>query len=143
MAFGLDDIIAEGLKIINKFIPDPNQAAQAQLELLKIKQADNFKELEVQLQEQQMQADINKVEAASDNIFVSGPRPFIMWICGVAFGLQFVMFPLMVFIAAFFNKIVQVPVLPMEALMTVLLGTLGLGGYRSWEKIKGVRNGGA
>lgn len=143
MAFGLDDIIAEGLKIVNKFIPDPQQQVEAQLEMMKIKQADAFKELDAALQEQQMQADINKVEAASDHIFVSGPRPFIMWICGVAFGLQFVIFPLVLFIASFFGITVQLPVLPMEALMTVLLGTLGLGGYRSWEKIKGVRNGGA
>lgn len=143
MAFGLDDIIAEGLKIINKFIPDPQAQVAAQLEMMKIKQADAFKELEVQLQEQQMQADINKVEAASDNLFVAGPRPFIMWICGVAFGLQFVLFPLGVFIASLFSKVVPLPTLPLEALMTVLLGTLGLGGYRSWEKIKGVRNGGA
>ena len=143
MAFGLDDIIAAGLQIINKYIPDPQAAAQAQLEMMKIKQAESFKELEVALQEQQMQADINKVEAASDKLFVAGPRPFIMWICGVAFGLQFVLFPLMVFIAQLFNKMMQVPILPLEALMTVLLGTLGLGGYRSWEKIKGVRNGGA
>lgn len=143
MAFGLDDIIASGLKIIDKFIPDPEAKARANLEMMQIKQAEAFKELEVALQEQQMQADINKVEAASDNIFVAGPRPFIMWICGVAFGLQFVLFPLMVFIAQMFGKLLQVPVLPLEALMTVLLGTLGLGGYRSWEKIKGVRNGGA
>lgn len=143
MAFGLDDIIASGLKIIDKFIPDPEAKARANLEMMQIKQAEAFKEMEVALQEQQMQADINKVEAASDNIFVAGPRPFIMWICGVAFGLQFVLFPMMVFIAQFFGKMVQTPLLPMEALMTVLLGTLGLGGYRSWEKIKGVRNGGA
>lgn len=143
MVFGLDDIIASGLKIIDKFIPDPEAKARANLEMMQIKQAEAFKEMEVALQEQQMQADINKVEAASDNIFVAGPRPFIMWICGVAFGLQFVLFPMMVFIAQFFGKMVQTPLLPMEALMTVLLGTLGLGGYRSWEKIKGVRNGGA
>lgn len=140
---GLDTIIGEALAIVNKFVPDPQAQVNAQIEMMKIKQLDSFKEIDAALQEQQMQADINKVEAASDHIFVSGPRPFIMWICGVAFGLQFVLFPLMVFIAAFFGVTVTVPVLPLEALMTVLLGTLGLGGYRSWEKIKGVRNGGA
>lgn len=143
MAFGLDDIIAEGLKIINKFVPDPQAQVEAQLEMMKVKQADSFKEIDAALQEQQMQADINKVEAASDHIFVSGWRPFMGWICGLGFALQVIVFPVVSTAAAAFNKAFPMPEMPIEVLMTTLLGLLGLGGMRSWEKTKGVRNGGA
>lgn len=143
MAFGLDDIIASGLKIIDKFIPDPEAKARANLEMMQIKQAEAFKELEVALQEQQMQADINKVEAASDKVFVAGWRPFIGWICGVGLGLQVIIFPLVATVAAAMGVSVTMPEMPVEVLMVNLTGMLGLAGARSWEKIKGVRNGGA
>ena len=143
MAFGLDDIIAEGLKIINKFIPDPQAQVQAQLEMLRIKQQDTFKELELQLQEQQMQADINKQEAASDHVFVSGWRPFIGWVCGVGFALQVIVFPIVSTAAVALGHPLVMPEMPIEVLMVNLMGMLGLGGYRSWEKVKGVKNGGA
>ena len=143
MAFGLDDIIAEGLKIINKFIPDPQAQVQAQLEMLKIKQADSFKELEVQLQEQQMQADINKVEAASDHIFVSGWRPFMGWICGLGFAMQVIFFPLAATVSVVIGHPIQMPEMPIEVLMTTLMGMLGLGYYRTREKMGGLKNGGA
>lgn len=141
--FGLDDIIAEGLKIINKFVPDPNQAAQAQLEMLKIKQADNFKNLEVALQEKQMQADINREEAKSDSRFVAGWRPFVGWVCGVGFSLQVVVFPLLSFVLAMIGHPLTMPEMPIEVLVTTLFGLLGLGGLRTWEKKAGLRNGGS
>lgn len=143
MAFGLDDIIAEGLKIINKFIPDPQAKIEAQLEMMKIKQADAFKEIEAQLQEQQMQADINKQEAASDHVFVAGWRPFIGWVCGVGFALQVIIFPIVSTAAVALGHPLAMPEMPIEVLMVNLMGMLGLGGYRSWEKVKGVKNGGA
>ena len=143
MAFGLDDIIAASLRIVDKFIPDPEAKARAQLEMLNIKQAEVFKQLEVALAEQQMQADINKVEAASDHVFVSGWRPFMGWICGLGFAMQVIVFPVVSTIAAMVNHSFPMPEMPIEVLMTTLLGLLGLGGMRSWEKTKGVRNGGA
>lgn len=143
MAFGLDDIIAEGLKIINKYIPDSQAQVNAQIEMMKIKQLDAFKEMETALQEKQMQADINKVEAASDKVFVAGWRPFIGWICGVGLGLQVIIFPLVATVAAAIGISFTLPEMPVEVLMVNLTGMLGLAGARSWEKIKGVRNGGA
>lgn len=142
MAFGLDDIIAEGLKIINKFVIDPEAQTRAQLEMLKIKQADVFKEMEVALQEKQMQADINKVEAASNSRFVAGWRPMTGWVCSVGLGLQVIIFPIVATVAAAMGKTLVMPEMPIEVLMVNLTGMLGLAGARSWEKIKGVRNGG-
>ena len=143
MAFGLDDIIATALKVVDKFIPDPEAKARAQIEMLNIKQAESFKELEVALQEQQMQADINKVEAASDHIFVAGWRPFMGWICGLGFAMQVIIFPLVATVATLVGHQIQMPEMPIEVLMTTLMGMLGLGYYRTREKMGGLKNGGA
>lgn len=144
MAFGLDDIIAEGLKVINKFIPDPQAQVNASLEMMKIKQADAFKELDAALQADQMQADINKTEAASDHVFVSGWRPFIGWVCGLGLALQVILFPcISTVVSIIVGHPPTMPEMPIEVLMVNLTGMLGLGAYRSYEKVKGVKNGGA
>lgn len=144
MVFGLDDIIAEGLKILNKYIPDPQAQAQASIDMMKIKQADAFKEIEAALQADQMQADINKVEAASDHVFVSGWRPFIGWVCGAGLALQVIIFPcISTVVSLILGHPPIMPEMPIEVLMVNLTGMLGLGAYRSYEKVKGVKNGGA
>lgn len=140
---GITTIIGQALSIVNKFVKDPEAQAQAQIEILKITQSSQFKEIDAALQEQQMQADINKVEAASDHIFVSGWRPAIGWVCGIGFALQVILFPIVTTVAVIFDHPLEMPTMPTEILMTNLTALLGLGGLRSWEKTKGLRNGGA
>jgi phenylpyruvate tautomerase PptA (4-oxalocrotonate tautomerase family) len=85
------------------------------------------------------QIDINKEEAKSRNIFIAGWRPFVGWTCGLALFWHFLGLPVTLFITGWFN--LQHPPLPefdMNSLMTVLLGMLGLGGMRSFEKFKGL-----
>jgi phenylpyruvate tautomerase PptA (4-oxalocrotonate tautomerase family) len=85
------------------------------------------------------QIEINKEEAKSRNIFIAGWRPFVGWTCGLALFWHFLGLPVTLFITGWFN--LQHPPLPefdMNSLMTVLLGMLGLGGMRSFEKFKGV-----
>ena len=85
------------------------------------------------------QIDINKEEAKSRNIFIAGWRPFVGWTCGLALFWHFLGLPVTLFITGWFN--LQHPPLPefdMNSLMTVLLGLLGLGGMRSFEKFKGL-----
>ena len=84
------------------------------------------------------QLEINKAEASHRNIFVAGWRPFIGWTCGVALFWHFVGLPITMFVIAWLQ--LDMPILPkfeMETLMTVLMGMLGLGGLRTFEKIKG------
>jgi hypothetical protein len=80
-----------------------------------------------------IQTKINEIEAQHRTVFVAGWRPFIGWVCGVALAYNFVIRDL--FIWAMKPEIVP-PALQMEHLMTVLLGMLGLGGLRTYEKIK-------
>tara|TARA_R100000322_G_scaffold81987_1_gene51264 strand:+ start:702 stop:1097 length:396 start_codon:yes stop_codon:yes gene_type:complete len=85
------------------------------------------------------QIEINKIEAASSDFFKSSWRPFIGWVCGVAFAYHFVLQPIIIFVVALFGA--EIPALPefdMASLMTVLGGLLGLGGLRTYEKSKGL-----
>ena len=85
------------------------------------------------------QLEINKMEAQHRSLFVAGWRPFLGWGLSFAMVWHFVLAPLITFICAFSG--VEIPDLPyfdMESLMTVLLGMLGLGGLRSFEKSKGL-----
>jgi len=85
------------------------------------------------------QVEVNKAEAQHRSIFVAGWRPFVGWVCGLALAYHFVLAPIILFATAVAG--IQIPELPsfdMETLTTVLLGMLGLGGLRSFEKYKGV-----
>jgi hypothetical protein len=85
------------------------------------------------------QLEINKAEAQHRSIFVAGWRPFVGWTCGVALAWHFVLAPFVIFASAYAG--VALPDLPqfdMSSLLTVLMGMLGLGGMRSFEKMKGL-----
>lgn len=85
------------------------------------------------------QIEVNKAEAASGSIFKGGWRPFIGWVCGFAFMYHFVLQPLIVFgVTTAGITIPPLPEFDMSSLMTVMMGMLGLGGLRTFEKQKGV-----
>jgi hypothetical protein len=85
------------------------------------------------------QLEINMAEAASGSVFKGGWRPFIGWVCGVAFAYHFVIQPFIVFgVAAAGVEIPPLPEFDMSSLMTVMMGMLGLGGLRTFEKTKKV-----
>ena len=80
----------------------------------------------------ELQTKINEVEAQHRSLFVAGWRPAIGWVCGLAFAYHYVAFPI---IRTIYPN-VEFPVLDTEPLFTVLLGMLGLGGLRTFEKLK-------
>ena len=85
------------------------------------------------------QVEINKIEAASSSLFVSGGRPFVVWVCAFALAYAAVIEPIARFVATVgFAYSGPFPVIDTDLTMQVLLGLLGLGAYRSVEKIKGV-----
>ena len=99
-------------------------------ELLKGKEIDPQKLIE-------LQSEINKVEAQHRTIFVAGWRPFIGWVCGVALAYNFVLRDILIWLI---GPEQVPPALQMEHLMTVLIGMLGLGGMRTFEKFKDKSN---
>lgn len=82
------------------------------------------------------QLEVNKVEAGHTSKFVSGWRPFTGWICATALGYHFILQPLLTFALYTFGNEIVLPTFDMTTLTTVLLGMLGLGGMRSFEKVK-------
>jgi hypothetical protein len=126
-----------GGKIIDRIWPDPTQAAAAKLELLKMQQTGELAVITGQLE-------INRVEAASTSVFVAGWRPFVGWVCGAAFAYKFVAAPAMAFALTALGVLdgaghpIVLPVLDFTEMSTVLLGMLGIGGFRTVEKLKGV-----
>jgi len=118
------------LKILKRLLgfSDKNDISGLGLEireLIKGKEIDPQKLIE-------LQAEINKMEAQHRTVFVAGWRPFIGWVCGFALAYNFVLRDLLIW---FFGPETAPPALQMEHLMTVLLGMLGLGGMRTFEKL--------
>lgn len=122
--------------LFDKIIPDPDAREKAKLELLKVERESDLDALKLALSADQMQTDINKTESTHRNLFVAGWRPFIGWVCGVAFAYHFIIQPILAFIIANHGAQVQLPAFDIDALFTVLMGMLGLGGLRTIEKIK-------
>ncbi len=120
-------IAGQVIGIIDKFIPDPAAKAKALQELAA---------LEGELAMKQM--DVNIAEASHQSVFVAGWRPAIGWVCGLAFAYSFILRDfLMVGGKAFFGIDPNtVPPIDNASLMTVLLGILGLGAMRTYEKVK-------
>lgn len=126
----LELIVGPLFKVIDKIIPDPQAKAQMQLELIRLQQSGELAQMTGQME-------INKVEAASPDLFRGGWRPFIGWICGVGLLYQFLLRPLLGWLSGVQGWAVPPP-LEMDTLLTLLLGMLGLGAYRTAEKVKGV-----
>lgn len=127
-----------GGKVIDRLFPDPTAAAGAKLELIKLQQSGELAMMAADVDIAKGQMAINQAEAASSSLFVSGPRPFIMWVCGVSFAYKFILAPAAAFILTAYGHPITLPVLDFTEMSTVLLGLLGLGGMRTVEKIKGV-----
>ena len=129
-------LLDAGLKVLDRVIPDPQAKAQAQLELLKLQQAGEFRQLEADLQLALAQTEVNKVEAASADPFKSGLRPAAGWVCVLGLLYQFLLQPLLAW-GSVIQGYAAPPVLELGDLYGLLFGMLGLGAYRSFEKTKG------
>ena len=125
-------------QLLDRIIPDPDARAKAKLELIKEENAQALEQMRLALQADQSQTQIDEAEAQNPNLFVSGWRPFIGWVCGVAFAYHCILQPMLAFLIANAGGNVKLPVFDMQELTTVLMGMLGLGGLRTIEKIKNV-----
>ncbi len=123
----LDKLIQPVANILDKFVADKDLKAKLQHELETAIHSANLAQLEV-----------NKAEAAHKSVFVAGWRPFVGWVCGVALSYHFILAPLLQFSFALAGMDQELPEFDFSQLSTVLMGMLGLGGLRTFEKMKGV-----
>jgi len=110
--------------VINKIWPDKTEAEKQQLAAA------------VSLVQSQLE--VNKIEAANPSVFVSGARPFIMWVCGMACGWNWIGLPVVKMGLMIYGHPLDLAPANLSEMMPVLMGLLGLGGLRTVEKINGV-----
>ena len=126
----LTALIGPVSKLVGKFIEDKDTKNKLAHELATMAER-HAQELA------KSQIEVNKAEAQSRHWFVASWRPFIGWTCGIALMWHFVLSQFILFFATMFG--LSLPALPefdMGSLMTVLMGMLGLGGLRTFEKYK-------
>jgi len=126
----LTALIGPATKLLGKFIEDKDVKNKLAHEIATM--AENHAQ---ELAKGQLE--INKAEAQHKSLFVAGWRPFIGWTCGIALAWHFVIAPFIMFVCAYLNVVIpELPQFDMGSLMTVLMGMLGLGGLRTFEKYK-------
>jgi len=131
---GIGSVIESVGKVASDLITTDKERMQLELEAKRIDQAIDLGQIEV-----------NKVEAANQNLFVAGWRPAIGWVGAGAMFYQFLLYPLLVWAWTWLQAegyvpqdVKPPPMLDTEALWVILSGMLGIAGMRSFEKTRGV-----
>lgn len=135
MAFDpITAVLDVGGKLIDRLLPDKgaNDAAKAQLLQM---------QLAGELQQISGQIEVDKVEAASNSMFVAGWRPYIGWICGTGLAYQFIARPIFQAVTDLCGSHIAWQSLDLGTLMTLLVGMLGMTAARSYDKTQGTANG--
>lgn len=125
---GITEVVAAVGQVAGDLITTDKEKRQLDLEDKKLDQVIDLAQL-----------DVNKVEAGNGSVFVSGARPFIIWVCGFALLYAAILEPMARFAATvLLHYVGPFPLIDTTITLQVLFALLGLGGYRSVEKIKGV-----
>jgi len=119
--------IKEVAGLIDDVFTSDEEKANAKIALEKI---------QARLKEKQL--DINKAEASHRSLFVAGWRPCLGWISALSIGYVYLFQPFIVMILKITGSDVVLPNLDLSQLMPLVLGMLGLGGLRTFEKTKGI-----
>lgn len=122
-------------QVLDKVFPDKEAADAAKLKLLEMQQTGELAGLSAAVELAKAQAEVNKTEAGSDGVYKGGWRPAIGYVCAIALAYNYVLYPLLVFILAYTMPEVKVPASVIDDnLWELIMGMLGLGAMRSWEK---------
>ena len=127
----IEALIAPVSGLLDKFIEDKDQKARLAHDLATM--ADNHAQ-----ELAKAQLEVNKVEAAHHSLFVSGWRPAVGWVCVLGMFGNFITIPFSNFVLALLEIEIIIPLVPLETMMPVLMGMLGLGAMRTYEKKSGV-----
>ncbi len=137
MPFNLFEPIAELAKsIIDRVVPDPTAKLNAQMKLAELAQSGELAKLAADTDLAKAQLRIDEIEAGSDSRFKSWWRPALGWVCVMSFALNFLAFPIISTVVTLSGHAVVLPTLDVATFMPVLLGMLGLAGYRTFEKTR-------
>ena len=127
----LTNLIGPATQLLDKFIEDKDQKMALAHEISTMAER-HAQELA------KGQIEANTQQAKHPSLFVAGARPAIMWICALGLLTQFFIMPIAEWATAIWLPDVLLPELNTGELMTLTLSLLGLGGMRSFERVKGV-----
>ena len=127
----IEQLIGPVTGLLDKFIQDKDQKAKLAHEVATMAQRHAQELAKAQLE-------VNKAEAAHNSMFVAGWRPAVGWCCVLGMAGNFLIIPMANFSLALMEVQVNIPLIDLETMMPVLMGMLGLGAMRSYEKVKGV-----
>ena len=127
----IEQLIAPVSTLLDKVIPDADERNRLAHEIATLAERQSHEIAKAQIE-------VNQREANHQSLFVSGWRPAVGWICCIGLGCNYLFIPMANFVLLVSDSGVTVPALDLSEMMPVLLGMLGLGGLRSWEKTKGV-----
>lgn len=127
----IDLLVGPVSSLLEKVVPDKNQAAKLAHEIATMSERHHQELMKSQLE-------VNKVEAAHSSIFISGWRPACGWVCVLGMAGNFMVIPFTNFVLALLKIDVTVPLIPLDTMLPVLMGMLGLGAMRTYEKKSGV-----
>jgi hypothetical protein len=123
--------------VLDKAIPDPKAKAEAQLKMMEMAQKGELAVLDADVKLAMGQLEVNKVEAGTD-MFRGGWRPATGWACVFGLVYQFLLMPLLPWLVAVMGGTVPpLPPIDNETLLVLLTGMLGLGGLRTFERVRG------
>jgi hypothetical protein len=121
----IDKLIEPVSSILDKFVADKD---------LKTKLSHELEKEIISLNKAQLE--VNKVEAKHSNIFVSGWRPAIGWICGFSIGYHFILEPVIQYILIVNGIQFETPEFDFSQLSTIVMAMLGMSTLRTYEKTK-------
>jgi hypothetical protein len=136
----LSSLFSVGSTIIDHFFPNPNDAAKNKIELMTLLNSEKVQSTKAYSDLMSAQISVDKTEAASSNLFVAGWRPFIGWVCGAAFAWQYVALPIIETITRSMGIVLVLPAFDYSTLYQLLTALLGIGGMRTYEKLKHVNH---
>jgi hypothetical protein len=131
-------LLAAVFGIIDKVVPDPQAAASAKLEAMKMQASAEGAKLEAETRLALAQIGVNQADASGQSSMQRNARPFILWVCGAALAFDTLAKPVIMYAAAMAgHPLPPMPNLSSDQLYGLLFGVLGLGGFRTIEKVKG------
>jgi len=127
----IKDLIAPIAGLLDKFVEDKDQKNALAHEIATMSEKYAQESVLAQLA-------VNKTEASSSSLFVSGWRPAVGWVCVLGMAGNFIVTPFANFALGLAGMDITIPLVPLDTMMPVLIGMLGLGSLRTYEKSLGV-----
>jgi len=128
----LGSLIGPVSSILDKVIPDKDLREKLAHDIATMAERHAHEQIQAQLE-------INKTEAAHKNLFVAGWRPACGWVCVLGMAGNFLIIPMANMTLELLETGVKVPMIDLSTMLPVLMGMLGLGGLRTFEKVKGAQ----